>query len=183
MNTLARSENPKSDPAENWLPVVGFEDRYEVSDQGRVWSRVTNRILRPAPQSRGYLSVGLYFGHAPKHCKTYLVHDLVMAAFVGEKPEGFQVDHISGDKGNNQRSNLEYVTPLVNVRRAVARGPKFQKRHSGAQHANAKLSKLQAATIRRRGLRETRAALAREFGVTPNTIRDIVLGRTYRVTN
>jgi len=46
---------------ERWLPVVGAEGRYEVSDQGRV-RNATGRILSPNSQTSGYLIVHLYFG-------------------------------------------------------------------------------------------------------------------------
>ena len=31
---------------EKWLPVVGFEDLYQISDLGRVWSKRGNKLLR-----------------------------------------------------------------------------------------------------------------------------------------
>lgn len=181
MSTVARREIPKSDPAEQWLPVVGFEGRYEVSDQGRVWSCVTNRILRPAPTSRGYLSVQLYFDASPKRGKSYCVHDLVATAFIGPKPEGLQVDHGKRGKLCNALTNLEYVTPQENIRRAESAG--LIPHPQGAAHANAKLTWEQAREIRKRGRSETRSALAIEFEVSANVIRDIVLQRSYRKTS
>lgn len=102
---------------EEWRDIAGYT-RYQVSSHGRVWSGVTKRVLKPAPTSKGYLSVALYDGSSPKRPRSCCVHDLVAAAFHGPKPAGLTVDHIDGDKQNNQATNLEYVTQSENHRRA-----------------------------------------------------------------
>jgi len=166
---------------EKWNDIVGFVGRYEVSDQGRVRNKFTQHVLRPAPTSKGYLTVNLYDGSSPKDPRSFCVHDLVMAAFVGPKPAGYQVDH--GEKGKqcNALDNLEYVTPAENIRRYYERGGE-QKRYYGADHANAKLTANQVCELRRLAsegeLRTTR--LATELGVSWNTVSDAANGRTYR---
>jgi hypothetical protein len=165
---------------EQWKPVVGFENRYEVSSQGRVRNAVRGRVLKPAPTSRGYLTVQLYDGSRPKKPRSYCVHDLVMAAFVGPKPQGYQVDH--GDKGKqcNALDNLEYVTPAENIRRFVQTGKR--KRYYGSDHANAKLTAEQVRQLRRllaEGELHT-SWLASEFGVSRSTVFDAARGRTYK---
>ena len=52
-----------------------------------------------------------------KH-KQILVHKIIARAFLGEKPEGHQVDHINGDKADNRPENLRYVTRKQNLRGA-----------------------------------------------------------------
>jgi len=54
------------DGEEQWKEVVGFEQRYEVSDLGRVRNKLTQHVLRPAATSKGYLTVQLYDGSRPK---------------------------------------------------------------------------------------------------------------------
>ncbi len=107
---------------EEWKPVAGFEGRYDVSDQGNVWSIKNKKLLKPGPTSKGYLTVSLYDGSIPKKPKSHCVHDLVAAAFIGAKPEGYQVDHGELGKRCNAVGNLEYVTCSENIRRAVKRG-------------------------------------------------------------
>ena len=50
--------------------------------------------------------------------KQILVHVIIARAFLGEKPEGYQVDHINGDKADNRPENLRYVTQKQNLRGA-----------------------------------------------------------------
>jgi HNH endonuclease/NUMOD4 motif len=101
---------------EKWLPVVGFEGAYEISDWGRVRSvarpRTAGGLIKPRPNKKGYLKAPLWKSH-----KQYwiAVHRLVMIAFVGSRPTGLVVDHIDGNKTNNALSNLRYVTPKENV--------------------------------------------------------------------
>ncbi len=49
------------------------------------------------------------------------VHRLVCAAFHGA-PDGRQADHLNGVKADNRSSNLEWVTPKENTRRAIRAG-------------------------------------------------------------
>ena len=46
----------------------------------------------------------------------YRIHDLIARAFLGNKPRGYDVDHINGDKTDNRPSNLRYVTRSENLR-------------------------------------------------------------------
>ena len=175
MSTAHQLELPAV--AEEWRDVASYEGRYEVSSEGKVWSLITKRVLQAAPTSRGYLSVLLYDGSSPKRPRSHCVHDLVAAAFHGPKPAGMNVDHVDGHKQNNRASNLEYVTRSENLRRAHRLGLAVNAK--GAKAHNSKLTTEQVAEIRRRGETETRASLAREFGVDPITILNVIRKRTY----
>jgi hypothetical protein len=48
--------------------------------------------------------------------RTFKVHDLIAMAFLGKKPENYDVDHIDGERNNNAPSNLRYVTRSQNLR-------------------------------------------------------------------
>lgn len=95
---------------EQWLPVPGYEGRYEVSDLGRVRSQrrqgAPGRVR--TPQKRGpYLSLMLYRDHQPKEWR---IHALVAAAFLGPRPDGLLICHRDGDSQNNRPMNLYYGT-------------------------------------------------------------------------
>lgn len=166
-----------------WRPIAGFEGRYEVSNHGQVKSLVTNRILRPAPSSNGYLTVNLYDGSVPKRCRSITVHSLVCGAFISARPDGMTVNHIDGNKRNNAIENLEYCTMQENIRHAVANGLTPASHDFPAGSPNRKLTPDAVEFIRHvmshdppRGMQ---ACLARSFSVTSNVIRDIVRGCTY----
>jgi transposase len=165
---------------EKWKDAVGLKERYEVSDQGRVRNKFTQQILKPAPTSKGYLSVSLYDGSRPKKPRSSCVHDLVTAAFVGPKPASYQVDH--GEKGKqcNALKNLEYVTPAENIRRFDRTGKR--KRYYRADHANAKLTADQVSELRRLAAMTPRletSRLAKELGVSCTTVYNAARARTY----
>jgi len=111
---------------ERWLPVVGYEGFYSVSDLGRVM-RIgrsprckRDRLLNPNDAgSTGYLSVSLSVDNKRKGVD---VHLLVMAAFVGPCPEGHNVNHKDNVKTNSRLSNLEYLTFSQNTQHALALG-------------------------------------------------------------
>jgi len=95
---------------ERWRPVPDF-DGYEVSNMGRVRSlrRKRKLILKAARHSRGYLTVWLGMGMQGLGT-SFLVHRLVLEAFVGPRPAEMCAHHKDGDPTNNKLSNLEWCT-------------------------------------------------------------------------
>ena len=102
--------------AEQWLPVVGYEDTYAVSNLGRIMRTASadnskaGRILH-LYNKRGYLQVVLTQNN---YQRWYGVHKLVAEAFICPRPPGKQVNHKDGDKLNNTPDNLEWVTCAEN---------------------------------------------------------------------
>lgn len=103
---------------ENWKDVIGYEGLYKVSDQGNVYSCVTNKVLTPAICGRGYLKVILCRN---KHDhKNMMIHRLVAESFL-PNPEGkLTVNHIDGNKQNNSATNLEWNTYSENLKHAYS---------------------------------------------------------------
>lgn len=109
-----------------WKTIKGYEGLYEVSNDGRVRrlrfinGRHNFEKIKESKQTLntwGYMTVNL--------CKngksnTKRVHRLVAEAFLGES--NLQIDHIDGNKQNNNLYNLEYVTPKENTNRAWRKG-------------------------------------------------------------
>ena len=106
--------------AEVWKPISDFP-RYEVSNMGRVRSncckdgRKVRYVLKAYLRSNGYLCVDLSIS-GRKSRKVMAVHRLVARAFIGERPEGYVIDHINGDRWDNRVQNLRYVTCSENLR-------------------------------------------------------------------
>lgn len=104
------------------VDVKGYEGMYMVSDDGSVWSSKGKafRKLKPSYVD-GYAKVSLCDGNGG--IKKFLVHRLVAEAFLGDCPDGYQVDHADGNRANNDILNLRYVRPSVNCKLgAVRRG-------------------------------------------------------------
>ncbi|MCI9245608.1 MAG: hypothetical protein HFJ30_00400 [Clostridia bacterium] len=100
---------------EIWKDIDGFKGRYQVSNTGRVMSLDYNKtgkkgIIQQIKNKDGYMIVKLY----SDKCYTRTVHSLVAQTFI-EKPK-LEVNHLDGNKGNNNIENLEWCTHAENER-------------------------------------------------------------------
>jgi hypothetical protein len=161
---------------EVWLPVVGFEGLYEVSDQGRVKSlarrdatglrRIAERILKPYLNIHGYWQVRL---HKEGRSKNFRVHVLVAAAFLGPKPEGLVICHGPGRKQDNRPCNLSYKTQSENCLDKHRDGTA----QIGERSSKTSLTEAQVRYVRRELVNAplgTALRLSRELGVSHSTI-------------
>jgi hypothetical protein len=98
--------------SENWRPVVGYEDYYEVSDQGRVRTLRSGQIKRTHLSPGGYPQLGL--SRQGKQ-RSRLVHQLVLEAFAGPRPDGAVACHNNGDPTDNRSSNLRWDSASSNM--------------------------------------------------------------------
>ena len=121
-----------------WLPVVGFEDRYRVSDDGQVMVLAAagrgrfnaDRVLKPGRGQRGYLQVLLYPGNGAKAaCR--MVHHLVLEAFIGPRPDGALGLHKDDNRLNNNVGNLRWGSTADNTLDQVRNG---LHNHGGKTH-------------------------------------------------
>lgn len=131
----------ETEPVEAWLPVVGYEGIYEVSDLGRVRSQ--RRVLK-GHDVYGYTHVSL--GQ-----RQVSVHRLVAAAFFGPPPfDGAEVDHKNGRRADNRPGNLEYVSRAENQRRRRVRSLARGHRANGYRGASVSWPEIRLQTERRR---------------------------------
>lgn len=113
-------EKNNSNNVEIWKDIPGYEGLYQVSDLGNVKSldrrvvkndgRVTNyksKMLKTFTTGKNRLYVNLT---SKGKMKKYQVHVLVALAFIGERPEGYDVCHIDGNSLNCKLSNIKYDT-------------------------------------------------------------------------
>lgn len=168
---------------ERWLPVVGFEGSYEVSDHGRVRSldRVVHRSDGGMERRRGQMM--FCCAHHSGYTLTKLrrngkarpvfVHVLVAEAFLGPKPSpAHQVAHQDGSRNNNAVGNLRWATPQQNIgedRNAHGRTMR------GEAHTKTSFSNSDIYAIRQRSADgETRSSIAKSYGVSATCISCIV---------
>ena len=169
-------------PVEEWQPVKGYAGLYEVSSHGRVrsvdrtryqrqrWSdklfpRLHKGRLLAANPVAGYPRVVL---NRDGHKQAYLVHHLVIYAFIGQGEPGQMCNHKDGNRSNNFFDNLEWVTASGNVVHAlrilqnnICRAKRFDLRF--------------VCHLRQTG--HTIYAIAEQIGVSIETIRLACLGR------
>lgn len=110
---------------EIWKPIEGYEGRYEISNLGRVKSFYREEtILKPTTSFNGYYRLSIRIN---KTRKTIKVHRLVAKAFIPNPNNYPQVNHIDGNKKNNNLNNLEWCNSKMNIRHAYEIGLKKRK--------------------------------------------------------
>ena len=90
---------------------------YKVSEDGRVFGKY--KELKHDITHDGYHRVTLYKDSKPTHIG---VHRLVAENFIPNPYNKSTVNHIDGDKNNNDRSNLEWCTRSENSQHAYDHG-------------------------------------------------------------
>lgn len=104
---------------EIWKNVKNYEGLYQVSNLGKIKTLqrrgATTKIIKPKKNSNGYLIVGL---HKNGIRKEVAIQRLVAIAFIKNLEEKPEVNHIDGNKENNNVFNLEWVTHKENMEHA-----------------------------------------------------------------
>lgn len=171
---------------ERWKPIKGFEGVYEISDKGKVKSvaRKTGTVYRKEKLRKlhytkcGYLKVRLT--HKDKDV-TARVHRLVAEHFLSNPENKETVNHIDGNKSNNDVSNLEWATRAEQMQHAYDLN--LRKPLSGEDNPHAVLTNEEAEQIRKEYVKHSRKhgtpALAKKYGVKTSVIQDVISNRTY----
>ncbi len=95
----------------NWNGYLVDEDGTIYNKDGTVKSLKTN--------AKGYLFTNFYYDGA-SHTKAIQV--VVAEAYLGPKPEGFEVDHINNVRSDNRVKNLQYLSKSDNNKKAYDSG-------------------------------------------------------------
>lgn len=89
-------------------------EKYEVYEDGRIWSYSHKKWLKPQTKKDGYQQVRLSDNKGK--IKWYLLHRVIYESVTGNPiPKGMQINHRSEDKTSNFFENLELVTPKENL--------------------------------------------------------------------
>lgn len=163
-----------------WKSVIGYP-QYAICEDGSVMRIVSSRtrgkagdLVSPGVAGKGYLMVGLR--DAPRARKFMYVHRLVALHFI-TKGDGNEVNHKDGNKRNNHRSNLEWVTRAENMSHAKATGLSVR----GQRVKGARLTATLVEEIRARLQKgEKHKDIAVDYGVVRSTVSQIRRNANWR---
>jgi len=157
--------------------VVGFEDYFQISNLGNVFSKRSNKLLKiHFPKGKGYASFTTKIGGRLGETFNLKVHRLVAMAFIENLLNKPEVNHIDGNRFNNIVSNLEWVTSEENIFHAKTLS--LFKTAEGVLNSQSKLSIDDVLFIRKSS--ESSRYLAAMLGVTHPTILRVKKGITYK---
>ncbi len=169
---------------EIWKPIPNYEDLYSVSNMGRLYIHsktstmyykdgtvrvrtIEGRVSSQKALSRGYVrTVLLKDGKR----KTWSVHRLVLLTFIGKSD--LLCNHKNGVRNDNRLSNLEYCTPLENIRHGLQVLKKIRPKGDANVNTKIKSRKYKAIWVwRSKGY--THGQIAIPYNVSRSTIRVI----------
>lgn len=191
---------------EIWKDIKGFENIYQVSNQGRVKRLATTTIMRnqvssweqrlpeyifnPSLDSHGYPQVVLSMGEKKRAAR---VHRLVAEAFLSEPSEELVetcksagldyvlVNHKDTDTTNNVWSNLEWCSPKFNCDWSVASGTHNTETIKGSLNYNSELTEedVTAIVALLKSKAMSQEKIGEMYGVKQITISNIWTGRSW----
>ena len=141
---------------------------YEITKEGIIINKISNHIIKPQKNSKGYLRVIL-------GKKKYFIHRLVAGKYI-PNPNNFpQVNHIDGNKLNNNVNNLEWCTNYQNRQHALKNGLHLK----GEQCSWAKLKRKDVDYIKENKNLGCKL-LGEMFNVKSSTISSVIHNRSWK---
>jgi len=96
---------------------------YEINENGTIIRNVKSKkqlkiILDYHHSQKGYYTTFIHVGgrREGNYTKRLQIHTLVAECWLGDRPEGYVIDHIDRDTTNNHYSNLRYCTVSENMK-------------------------------------------------------------------
>lgn len=158
--------------------VIKFENKYQISNTGKVKNKKTGLILKPKYNQKGYQYVNLSIDRY-KSVKWY-IHRLVGLHFIDNPQKKPQINHIDGNPSNNNVENLEWVTNEENQRHTVLNNLHFQgELHRSSKFTNDSIKLLPKLINVGFSLKE----INQITGVAVQNIQKIINGKTWRPLN
>lgn len=164
---------------EIWKEIAGYGSYYFISNKGRVKSfkRKKETILTAVLDGKGYQRIRLYY--TSSKARTEKIHRLVAKAFIPNPLDLPEVNHIDGDKANNNVENLEWISTKDNC---IHRGTLGNwKPFKGVEHGMCKLTNEDVLTIYdlSHNSKLTQKQIGDKFNVSNVTVSDIKRGNNW----
>ncbi len=149
--------------------IPGYENLYQITNYGRVWSIKSQIWLKLCINSNRYYIVNLWKNNKSK---TLLVHRLVLITFSGIPRNNEECRHLDGNTLNNHIDNLKWGTHQENEQDKILHGTNY-----GPAKLNTNIIK----EIREKYLtgKYFQRQLAKEYGVDQTTISRIILRKNW----
>lgn len=173
---------------EIWKDIEGYEGIYQVSDKGNVKS-LARKVRHPkggfknlkertlkATIVNGYYQVDL---SKEGKIKRFLIHRIVAKTFIDNHLGKPQVNHIDGNKLNNDSRNLEWVTSSENVLHSYENG--LSEHMKGILNGHARIGDSDVLEIRRKySAGYSQKELGSIYKLSESTVQCIVEMRTWK---
>ena len=175
--------------------IPGYEGRYAVTKDGRVWSHPKQTsvgkngglrkdggrwlTLRVDNRGKGYYRLTLIDAKGKR--KPWLVHRLVAVTYLDNPSNLSFVNHINGITTDNRDENLEWCDAKGNVVHAYGNGWIKMPNQSGIANSQAKLTANDVRRVRNMaadGIGDT--AISRLTGFNRSAVKDITKYRTWK---
>lgn len=148
---------------ENWKTIPGIKDLL-VSSKGRI--KKYGNLVSPhlGGRAKEYWRICI-------HGKHYMVHRLVLMAFVGfPHSNEYQCMHLDNNKKNNEIGNLKWGTQLENMASERGKKKKFKTKHGHAKLSIDQINKIRNQYASRKNTHWGMTKLALMFGVSKQEI-------------
>jgi len=113
---------------ETWKDINGYEGIYKINNLGVITRASNNKCIKPFVTEKGYVKIRL---HKNGKCSRFLVHRLLMIAFVDKPIDKDDVNHINGIKTDNRLANLEWCTRQENIIHSFKNGLSIRSKNAG----------------------------------------------------
>jgi len=143
---------------------------YEVWSDGSIRNKNSCSFKVPWKTPKGYTRSGFYYN---KKLHGWLWHRFVAEAFLGECPQGWEVNHINGVRDDNRLCNLEYLTKSQNNQLSYDSG---RRNVGGTKNANCKYTEQQihlVCKMLQQGVYSRDRDIAESVGISLSSVRNI----------
>lgn len=150
--------------------------RFEISKSGIIRNKENKKIKSQYVSSTGYYMITISKNNKSK---PYRVHRLLANTFIDNSLRLEEVNHIDGNKLNNDLSNLEWVSHFGNMKHAFSTG---LANNTGIKNGMAKLTNIDVLEIKEKlKSKVSQYKIAKEYNVSRSAILKIHLGKTWKI--
>lgn len=146
---------------------------YVVYGDGRVWSKIQDKFLKPSLHTEGYLVVSIGKGNR------MLVHRLIAQTFIPNPENLPQVSHENNDKKDNRVENLKWCTNSYNTKKGYEDGLNPGVSLKGEANGACKLTEAEARRIKYDYPHLGARKIAPIFNIGVTAVKSIRNGKTW----